>query len=317
MSDSIAVIVRDGLSRAEGSWAAAARLRLRGAGPYLYLLPSLVFLAVFTYYPMGFSAYLSVFRWNVLNPERIFVGLENYFHLWREPLFWLVLRNNLFYALGTIPTTMALALFLAVLVNQKLGAARSVYRVALFYPTMIPMVAAAMLWVWIFNPGIGLFNYYTSFLGVPRIEWLYDRHWALPAIIIMSIWKNFGYFMLIYLAALQGIPADLYEAADIEGAGAWRRFWGITFPLLTPASLFVFVVAIISSFQVFDQVFVMTQGGPADQTNVLTFFIYQNAFRFWDIGMGATLTTIFVCLLLVLIVVVFRYLGRRVYYEAD
>jgi multiple sugar transport system permease protein/sn-glycerol 3-phosphate transport system permease protein len=317
MTDSIAVSVRDGLSRPERSWVATARLRLRGAGPYLYLLPSLVFLALFTYYPIGFSAYLSLFRWNVLNPERFFVGLENYFHLWGEPLFWLVLRNNLFYALGTIPTTMALALFLAVLVNQKLGAARSVYRVALFYPTMIPMVAAAMLWVWIFNPGIGLFNYYSSFLGVPRIEWLYDRHWALPAIIIMSVWKNFGYFMLIYLAALQGIPADLYEAADIEGAGAWRRFWGITFPLLTPASLFVFVVAIISSFQVFDQVFVMTQGGPADQTNVLTFYIYQNAFRFWDIGMGATLTTIFVCLLLVLIVVVFRYVGRRVYYEAD
>ncbi|MFI5340955.1 MAG: carbohydrate ABC transporter permease [Candidatus Methylomirabilales bacterium] len=212
---------------------------------------------------------------------------------------------------------MALALFLAVLVNQNLGRVRSVYRVALFYPTMIPMVAAAMLWVWIFNPGIGLFNYYTSFLGVPRIEWLYDRHWALPAIIIMSIWKNFGYFMLIYLAALQAVPTDLYEAASIEGAGAWRRFWRITFPLLTPASLFVFVVAIISSFQVFDQVFVMTQGGPADQTNVLTFYIYQNAFRFWDIGMGATLTTIFICLLLVLIVVVFRYVGRRVYYEAD
>jgi len=317
MSDSTAVVAHQRLSLRGDALVATWRLRLRGGGPYLYLLPSLAFLVLFTYYPMGFSAYLSLFRWNVLNPERIFVGLENYFHLWGEPLFWLVLRNNLFYALGTIPTTMALALFLAVLVNQKLGPARSVYRVALFYPTMIPMVAAAMLWVWIFNPGIGLFNYYTSFLRVPRIEWLYDRHWALPAIIIMSIWKNFGYFMLIYLAALQGIPADLYEAADIEGAGAWRRFWAITFPLLTPASLFVFVVAIISSFQVFDQVFVMTQGGPADQTNVLTFFIYQNAFRFWDIGMGATLTTIFVCLLLVLIVVVFRYVGRHVYYEAD
>jgi ABC-type sugar transport system permease subunit len=317
ISDPTAVIAQGRLSPGGGALVATWRVRLRGGGPYLYLLPSLVFLALFTYYPIGFSAFLSLFRWNVLTPERELVGLQNYFQLWREPLFWLVLRNNLFYALGTIPTTMALALFLAVLVNQRLGAARSVYRVALFYPTMIPMVAAAMLWVWIFNPGIGLFNYYTSFLGIARIEWLYDRHWALPAIIIMSIWKNFGYFMLIYLAALQGVPADLYEAADIEGAGVWRRFWGITFPLLTPASLFVFVVAIISSFQVFDQVFVMTQGGPADQTNVLTFYIYQNAFRFWDIGMGATLTTIFVCLLLVLIVVVFRYVGRRVYYEAD
>jgi ABC-type sugar transport system permease subunit len=287
-----------------------------GRGVYIYLLPSLIFLALFTYYPIGVSAYLSLFRWNVLNPEKVFVAFDNYRLLWHEPLFWLVLRNNLVYALGTIPTTMALGLFVAVLVNQRLGLAGNFYRVAVFYPTMIPMVAAAMLWVWIFNPGIGLFNYYTSFLGIPRIEWLYDRHWALPAIIIMSIWKNFGYFMLIYLAALQGIPAELHEAARLEGAGPWRRFWRITFPLLTPATLFVFVVAIISSFQVFDQVYVMTQGGPADQTNVLIFYIYQHAFRFWDIGMGATLTTIFIGLLLALIVLVFRYVGQRVYYEA-
>lgn len=317
MPDSTAVVTPERLSAQALALAPTGRFRFRGGGIYLYLLPSLAFLAIFTYYPIAFSTYLSLFRWNVLNPDKVFVGLANYLTLWHEPLFWLVLRNNLFYALGTIPTTMALALFLAVLVNQKLGAARSIYRVALFYPTMIPMVAAAMLWVWIFNPGIGLFNYYAGFLGMPRIEWLYDRHWALPAIIIMSIWKNFGYFMLIYLAALQGIPAELYEAASLEGAGAWSRFREITFPLLAPTSLFVFVVAIISSFQVFDQVFVMTQGGPADQTNVLVFYIYQNAFRFWDIGMGATLTTIFICLLLVLIAVVFRYVGRRVYYEAE
>lgn len=296
---------------------AAWRIRFRRSGPYLYLLPSLVFLAVFTYYPIGFSAYLSLFRWNVLTPEPLFVGLENYARLWQEPLFWLVLRNNLFYALGTIPTTMGLALGAAVLVHQPLGAARHLYRVALFYPTMIPMVAAAMLWVWIFNPGIGLLNYYLSFLGVGRIEWLYDRHWALPAIILMSIWKNFGYFMLIYLAALQGIPGELYEAASLEGAGPWARFRLVTLPLLGPASLFVFVVAVISSFQVFDQVYVMTQGGPADQTNVLTFYIWQHAFRFWDIGTGAALTTVFVALLLGLIVLVLRAAARRVYYEVD
>ncbi len=316
MPDSAAVATADRIASRAGARVATRRFRWRGSGTYLYLVPSLVFLAVFTYYPMAFSAYLSLFRWNVLNPERIWVGLGNYVALWGEPLFWLVLRNNLFYALGAIPATMALGLFLAVLANQKLGAMRGVYRVALFYPTMIPMVAAAMLWVWIFNPGIGLLNHYTSYLGVPRIEWLYDRHWALPAIIIMSIWKNFGYFMLIYLAALQGIPGDLYEAADLEGAGAWRRFWAITFPLLAPATLFVFVVAIISSFQVFDQVFVMTQGGPADQTNVLTFYIYQHSFRFWDLGMGATLTTVFIALLLALIALVFGTVGRRVYYEA-
>jgi ABC-type sugar transport system permease subunit len=317
MPNSTAVVTPERLAARLSPRAAAWRARFRGGGTYLYLVPALVFLVVFTYYPIGFSAYLSLFRWNVLNPERVWVGLENYFQLWREPLFWLVLRNNLLYALGAIPATMALGLFLAILVNQKLGAARGLYRVALFYPTMIPMVAAAMLWVWIFNPGIGLLNYYLSFLGVPRIEWLYDRHWALPAIIIMSIWKNFGYFMLIYLAALQAIPADLYEAAAIEGAGPWARFRTITFPLLAPTTLFVFVVAIISSFQVFDQVFVMTQGGPADQTNVLIFYIYQHAFRFWDLGMGATLTTVFIGLLLAVTGVVLRSVGRRVHYEAD
>ncbi len=316
MSNSTAVVNLEGVASRAGPGAATWGSRCRG-GTYLYLAPALVFLVVFTYYPMGFSAYLSLFRWNVLTPEKVFVGLENYLTLWRQPLFWLVLRNNLFYALGAIPATMVLGLFLAILVNQKLGAARGIYRAALFYPTMIPMVAAAMLWVWIFNPGIGLFNYYTGFLGLPRLDWLYDRHWALPAIIIMSIWKNFGYYMLIYLAALQGIPGELYEAAGLEGAGAWARFWSITFPLLGPTSLFVFVVAIISSFQVFDQVFVMTQGGPADQTNVLIFYIYQNAFRFWDLGMGAALTTVFICLLLVLIALVFRAVGRWVYYEGE
>ncbi|HEV8440692.1 MAG TPA: sugar ABC transporter permease [Methylomirabilota bacterium] len=317
MPDSSAVAAPATLGAPAASRTATRRFRLRGGGNYLYLGPALLFLAVFTYYPIGFSAYLSLFRWNVLTPEKVWVGLENYLHLWGEPVFWLVLRNNLFYALGAIPTTMALGLFLAILVNGKLGRARSLYRVALFYPTMVPMVAAAMLWVWLFNPGIGLVNYYLGFLGVPKVEWLYDRHWALPAIIIMSIWKNFGYFMLIYLAALQGLPAELYEAASLEGAGAWARFATITFPLLGPTSLFVFVVAIISSFQVFDQVFVMTQGGPADQTNVLIFFIYQHAFRFWDLGMGATLTTVFVCLLLALIAVVLRSVGRRVYYEGE
>ncbi len=285
--------------------------------PYLYLLPSLVFLAAFTYLPLAMAAVLSLVRWNVLTPEPAFVGLDNYRTLAADPLFWLVLRNNALYALGTIPPTMALALGIALLVNQPLGRVRAVYRIGLFYPTMVPMVAAAMLWVWLFNPGIGLVNHYLGYLGVPRVEWLYDRHWALPAIIIMSIWKHFGYFMLIFLAGLQSIPGELYEAAAIEGASPWRRLRHVTLPLLGPALLFVFVVAIISSFQVFDQVYVMTQGGPADQTNVLIFYIWQHAFRFWDLGMAATLTTLFVAGLLLTVLLVFRVVGRRVYYEVE
>ncbi len=294
----------------------AARRR-PALGAYLYLLPSLVFLAAFTYLPLALAAGLSLVRWNVLTPEPTFVGIENYATLAADPLFWLVVRNNVLYAAGTIPVTMVLALAAALLVNQPLGRLRAVYRIGLFYPTMVPMVAAAMLWVWLFNPGIGLVNHYLGYLGVPRVEWLYDRHWALPAIIIMSIWKHFGYFMLIFLAGLQSIPGELYEAAAIEGASAWGRLRDVTLPLLAPSTLFVFVVAIISSFQVFDQVYVMTQGGPADQTNVLIFYIWQQAFRFWDLGMGATVTTVFVAGLLLAVLLVFRGIGRRVYYEVS
>jgi len=304
-ADRVLVVSRAG-SRRRLSWT-----------PYLYLLPSLVFLAAFTYLPLALAAGLSLTRWNVLTPEPAFVGLENYTTLAADPLFWLVLRNNLLYALGTIPPTMALALAAALLVNQPLGRLRAVYRVGLFYPTMIPMVAAAMLWVWLLNPGIGLVNHYLGALGLPRVEWLYDRHWALPGIIVMSIWKHFGYFMLIFLAGLQSIPGELHEAAALEGASAWRRLRHVTLPLLGPALLFVIVVALISSFQVFDQVYVMTQGGPANQTNVLIFYIWQHAFRFWDLGMGAALTTVFVAGLLLTVLLVFRGLGRRIHYETE
>lgn len=282
---------------------------------YGYLLPGLFFMGIFTFIPVFMSAYLSLFKWNVNNPNPSFTWFSNYIEVFKAPLFWLVLRNNLIYAFTTIPISMSLALFLAILINQRMGWIRSLYRGCLFYPTMIPMVAAAMLWVWIFNPGLGIFNYYLGFLGVPKIEWLYDMRYALIAIIIMSIWKNFGYYMLIFLAGLQGIPNHYYEAAAIEGASGWKQFRYITFPMLAPATLFVFVVAIISSFQVFDQVFVMTQGGPGDRTNVLVFYIYQHAFRFWDLGMGSTLTTLFILGLLLAIWLVFRVIGRKVYYE--
>ena len=215
---------------------------------YGYLLPGLFFMAIFTFLPIFMSVYFSFFRWNISSPTPTFTWFSNYAQVFKAPLFWLVLRNNLIYAFTTIPVSMALALFLAILINQRMGGIRAFYRGSLFYPTMIPMVAAAMLWVWILNPGLGIFNYYLGFLGFPKIEWLYDMRYALIGIIIMSIWKNFGYYMLIFLAGLQGIPKHYYEAASIEGASAWSQFRYITFPMLAPTTLFVFVVAIISSF---------------------------------------------------------------------
>lgn len=291
------------------------RVLVRILRPYVYLLPGALFLGMFTYYPILQSIYLSLHRWNLFTPFPVFAGLENYEDMLNDEVFWTVAKNTLWYVLGTVPITMVLALVLALLLNEKLGWLRSVYRAAAFYPTMIPMAAAAMLWVWLFNPSVGLVNHYLSKIGLPRLGWLYDMDWALPAIILTSIWKNFGYFMLIYLAGLQSIPSSLYEAADVEGANWWARVRYITLPLLTPTTVFVIVVAIISSFQVFDLVYVMTQGGPADRTNVLVYYIYQNAFRFGDIGYSSALTVVFVAAILLIVVALLRFMERRAYYE--
>ncbi len=283
--------------------------------PYLYLIPSLIFLVAFTYYPIFSSIYISLHEWNLFTREPYFIGFENYRIMADDPLFWRVVRNTLVYVAGTIPITMAIALILAILLNERLGWLRGVYRVTAFYPTMIPMAAAAMLWVWLLNPGIGLINHYLAELGVPRIEWLYDMNWALPAIMLTAIWKNFGYFMLIYLAGLQNLPGELYEAASLEGAGFGQKVWYITLPLLAPTSIFVLVVGVITSFNVFDLVHLMTQGGPGNRTNVMVYYIYQHAFRFADYGMGATLTVVFVAAILLVIVAIMGFMERRTYYE--
>ena len=283
--------------------------------PYLYLIPSLVFLVAFTYYPIFSAIYISLHEWNLFTPEPYFVGFENYRIMFDDPLFWRVVRNTLVYVAGTIPLTMIIALVLAILLNEKLGWMRNVYRVTAFYPTMVPMAAAAMLWVWLLNPGIGLINHYLGYLGIPRIEWLYDMSWALPAIMLTAIWKNFGYFMLIYLAGLQNLPGELYEAASLEGAAFWQKVWYITLPLLAPTSIFVLVVGGITSFNVFDLVHLMTQGGPGNRTNVMVYYIYQNAFRFSDYGMGAALTVVFVAAILLVIVMIMGFLERRAHYE--
>lgn len=283
--------------------------------PYLYLIPSLILLVAFTYYPILSSVYISLHEWNLFTPEPKFVGFENYTILFGDPLFWRVARNTLVYVAVTIPITMAMALIMAILLNERLGWLRNAYRVAAFYPTMIPMAAAAMLWVWLLNPGIGLINHYLASFGVPRIEWLYNMDWALPAIMMTAIWKNFGYFMLIYLAGLQNLPGELYEAASLEGAGFLHKVRLITLPLLAPTTVFVVVVGIITSFNVFDLVHLMTQGGPGNRTNVLVYYIYQHAFRFADYGMGSALTVVFVAMILAVILVLMRLLERRTHYE--
>lgn len=289
------------------------RRALAALRPYLYLLPTFFFLFVFTHLPILKTFYLALFKWNMASPRAEFVGLGNFVQIAGAPVFWEVLQNNVLFALGTVPLTLGLALGLALLINQRIRGL-AVYRALLFYPTVIPMAAAAMIWLWILTPNYGLLNYYGRWVGLPDIHWLGHNRLALWALVLVGVWKRVGYYMVIYLAGLQLIPDHLYEAAILEGAGPWQRFRRVTFPLLSPTTFFVAVMVVIDSFQAIDQVYLMTSGGPGNSTNLFIFYIYQNAFRFFDMGYASAISAILFLILLGLTVLAFRLLHRRVHY---
>lgn len=295
---------------------AAARRRARRREWFtalVMLAPSLLFLTVFTYWPILRSAAYGFFDVLLGSSDIFFVGLENYKRLWHDALFWKSLSNTVVYMVVTVPISIGLALLLAVALDRSLRGT-ALYRSTFFYPVMIPSVAAGMVWVFLYAPGYGPINELMQMLGLPSLEWLYDRRWALPAIILMSIWKYAGYFMLILLAALQLVPRDLYEAARLDGVSGFRQLVHITIPLISPTLYFVFVIGVLHSYQIFDYVFVMTQGGPADATNVLTYYIYQNAFQFQDIGTASAIANILLAVVGGMIAIFASTLGRRVHY---
>jgi ABC-type sugar transport system permease subunit len=269
---------------------------------------------MFTYYPLMNSAYCSLFKQSILTPIPQFTGLGNYLELFHQPLFWTVVKNNLVYAVFSIVPATLTAFVLAELINEcKYG--KAFFQIALFYPMMIPMAAAAMLWVFLYNPQIGLINQVLGKLGLFQPGWVNSSDYSLTAIIIMANWKNVGYYMMIYLAGLQNISREIYEAAHLDGTGWWRRLWGVIFPLVGPTTLFVLVIAVIQSFRVFDQVYLMTQGGPGDSSNVLVYFIYENAFKYWDIGTASALTVMLGVMLILMVMIIFGYSNRRIHYD--
>ena len=270
---------------------------------------------MFTYYPALKSLVLSFTRMNVAHPDPSFYGLRNYAKAFNTPLFWKVLGNNAFYAGVTVPVTLALALVLALLVNRKMLGS-SVFKTSFFYPNIIPMTAASMIWLYIFIPGYGVLNYLLSKIGIPNVEWVTDHRYAMWALIIVAIWKNAGYYMVIFLGGLQQLPEDVYEAATIDGASNWRKFWKITWPLLSPTTFFAFIIAVINSFQSIDQIYLMTKGGPSNSTNMFVYYIYQVAFRFWDFGYASALTVILLVILLLFTVLAFAFIQKRVFYQS-
>jgi multiple sugar transport system permease protein len=259
--------------------------------PYLYLFPTLLVLALFNYYPILSLVEMSLHSQTPSRPAAAWVGLQNYFALFQTALFAKVLVNTAWYVLATVPFTMFLALVLAVLLNQKLRG-MALFRGLYYAPVIMPTVAAAALGLWMFNANNGLVNYLLHLMQVQGPSWLSSEQWALLTVILIGIWKNIGYYMLIYLAGLQNIPANLLDAARLDGARALDRFVSIIAPLLQPTTYFIAVVAIIQSFQVFDFVNLLTQGGPSNSTNVLVYFIYQNGFEYLDLGMAAAIAVV-------------------------
>ncbi len=286
-------------------------MQLYGA---LLLLPAAILLATFAYLPTIATVVNSLFLPGFRGAPTQFVGLENYHVLFDDPTFWKVARNNLLYALGTIPTSIALALAMALFVNGKLRG-RGFVRMAYFTPTILPMIAAANIWMFFYAPQIGLFNTLLGALGFSSVNWLGDPSVALGSVIVMSIWKEAGFFMIFYLAALQGIPPELKEASDLEGTSRWSFFWRVTFPLLMPTTLFVLINALINSVRVVDHLFILTKGGPNNATNLLLYYVYENAFSFFDRTMAATITVVILLVLAVVATLKFTVLDRRTHYQ--
>jgi len=281
---------------------------------YLLLLPAIVLLVAFTHWPAIATLIDSLHATPHGGRPAPFVGLNNYGDILDDPVFWQALRNNAWYALATIPTSIVLALVMALAVNEALPG-RALLRMAYFLPTMLPMIAVANIWLFFYTPDYGLFDRILAPFGGGRHSWLGDANTALPAMIAVAVWKEAGFFMIFYLAALQTMPMDLREAAALEGSSRWNYFRRVTLPLLTPTTLFVLVNAVINAFRVIDHVVVMTRGGPDNATTLLLYYIYEAGFRFWDTATAATATVILLIIMGLAAAFQFGVLGRRVHYQ--
>ncbi|WP_299445920.1 carbohydrate ABC transporter permease [uncultured Phycicoccus sp.] len=273
----------------------------------LFLAPSAVPLLMFTIVPMLGSVWVSMHSWNLISPMR-WAGLENYRSLLTDPTTRTVFTNTLIYCVGYLPLVYAGGLGLALVLNQRLRG-RSLFRAAFFLPVVTSWVVVALVWKWLLNPTNGLVNTVLGAVGLPQPGWWTDPTWALPAVILSSAWKDLGFVMVIMLAGLQAIPADVLEAAWADGANAWQRFWRVTLPLLSPSTFFVVVISLINGFQVFDQVYVMTGGGPSGSSQVVVGQIYDLTFRYGRAGEASALSWLLFAVILAITAVQIR--GQR------
>ena len=289
-------------------------MRHRWIHAWLMLLPAVTLLLAFTHYPAALTIINSF--WSTGHGDRhpVFVGLGNYQRLIGDDVFWQVLGNNLVYAIITIPLSVGIAISMALFVQRKISG-RGFLRMAYFTPTVLPLIAVANIWLFFYTPGFGLIDQIRGIFGLAQQNWMGQPETALYTMMAVTVWKEAGFFMIFYLAALQSISPNLYEAAAIEGASRWAVFRRITFPLLMPTTLFVSINAVINAFRLIDHIFVMTGGGPNNATSLLLYYIYEVAFREWDTAYGATLTVVMLLMLLLLAIGHFFFFDRKVHYK--
>jgi multiple sugar transport system permease protein len=284
---------------------------------YLFLLPSLLLFVVFTFFPAIFSLVASFFNWN-LPFKPVFNGLNNYAALAADPItsadFWKSILNTAYFMAG-VPINLLISLLLAILLNRRLPGV-GIFRTAYFLPTITSMAAVSVVWMWLYHPAdYGLFNSLLIQLGLPIQRWLRDPLLAMPCLILMGVWHGMGYNIVIFLAGLQGISAELYEAAEIDGAGPLAKFKSLTWPLLTPTTFYILVVGVINSLQAFTEIDVMTQGGPLNATTTIAYYLYQQAFKYFQIGMGSAVAIVLFLILFGLTLLQFRTVEAKVFYE--
>lgn len=298
---------------ADGSSATAQRRRglwyriRKNLDAYVFLSVPLLLFSIFTLFALGFSFYLTFHQWSIIEPERPFVGLQNYRDMLDDTSFARAIVNTFYFTAVSVPLGMLFGLGVALLLNLPLRA-RGILRTLYFLPFVTPFVVVAIIWKWLYNGDFGLINYYLLQLHLisDPLRFLSDRNLAMPSVIIMSVWASVSFSMVIYLAALQAIPEELYEAARVDGAGRWAQLRWITVPMLRPTTLFLLVIGIIGSFQVFTQIFVMTSGGPVERTTTVVYYIYQSAFKFYEFGYASTLAFALFAMLLVFTVIQLR-----------
>ncbi len=277
--------------------------------PYILVAPYLLFFLVFVLFPVGFSFYLTFHKWNIISPME-YSGLDNYARMLNDRLFWQSLKNTIWFLVIHIPLQIVVALGLAVLLNSNIKF-RNFFRASFFLPVIISGVVVTIMWQQLYGFHSGVFNQVLSKIGIGKIGWLTDENMAMPSIAIMATWKNVGLYIILFLVGLQTVPASYYEAADIEGASAWQKFWFITLPAINPTLFMVIVFSTIGGFSLFIEPYVMTGGGPLNSTLSSVLYIYKQAFEFFHMGYAATLGFMFALIILAVVVIQKRFIETK------